>query len=68
MGAFRRKTAWVGGERAVPMQNDPGAHALGSFHQPCLPIPQRRYWQLVVKLSGNATTVTPRMVAPTSTN
>lgn len=26
------------------------------------------YWQVVVKLSGSATTVTPRIVAPTSTN
>ena len=47
-----------------PRSNGLGAVRLSAWID-CAP---RRYWQVVVKLSGNATTVTPRIVAPTSTS
>lgn len=55
--------------RGTNARHGPGASAPGPsrFPRSCRRRP-RRYWQDVVKLSGNATTVTPRMVAPTSTS
>ena len=65
-GALRHMNVPSGGGTNAPR---PRGNCLGAVRLSasinCVP---RRYWQLVVKLSGNATTVTPRIVAPTSTS
>ena len=71
MGALRRPNVLKEAPRegAPRMQYGPEADASGPYGPACatnnIPGP---YWQVVVKLSGSATTVTPRMVAPTSTS
>ena len=72
MGALLRTS--VPPERAAGARNAKRSTALermlrGRAVVPALPTVRRDpYWQDVVKLSGSATTVTPRIVAPTRTS
>ncbi len=56
------------GKRSTAPERMPGGRADFASRAALRRGVQRCYWQLVVKLSGSATTVTPRIVAPTSTN